>query len=305
LDDKIELNRKMNATLEAMAQALFKSWFVDFDPVIDNVLRKNLAKHPSPSLSQGERDLAGPSPSGRSGDEGALQNTIFNGIPEELLARAEIRRQAIASGTANEAAAKDFPSAFQETEAMGWIPEGWEVKPIEKCIQRFPAGKKYASKTAKESGAVPILDQGKSGLIGFHNDEPGVRASPHDPIIVFANHTCYMRLIMFDFSAIQNVLPFKGDGLNIFWLFEATKGRQQFNEYKGHWPDFVIKKLVVPTLPLVSIFGEIAEANHRKIYANELENQALSKLRDTLLPKLIAGEVRIPTAETLTCDLPI
>ena len=38
LDDKIELNRKMNETLEAMAQALFKSWFVDFDPVIDNAL---------------------------------------------------------------------------------------------------------------------------------------------------------------------------------------------------------------------------------------------------------------------------
>jgi len=44
LDDKIELNRRMNATLEGMAQALFKSWFVDFDPVIDNSLVKNMAK---------------------------------------------------------------------------------------------------------------------------------------------------------------------------------------------------------------------------------------------------------------------
>jgi type I restriction enzyme S subunit len=263
LNDKIELNRRMNATLEGMAQALFKSWFVDFDPVIDNALA--------------------------AGDP----------IPDELAPRAEVRSQALANGTANREAAKPFPAAFQQTESMGWIPEGWEVKPIENCIQRFPAGKKYASKTAEESGAVPILDQGKSCLIGFHNDEPGVRASPTDPIIVFANHTCYMRLIMFDFSAIQNVLPFKGDGLNIFWLFEATKGRQQFNEYKGHWPDFVIKKLVVPTLPLVSIFGEIVEANHRKIYANELKNQALTKLRDTLLPKLISGELRIPEAEQL------
>lgn len=65
-------------------------------------------------------------------------------------------------------------------------------------------------KTAEEKGTVPILDQGKSGLIGYHNDKPGMMASPDDPIIVFANHTCYMRLIMFDFSAIQNVLPFSG-----------------------------------------------------------------------------------------------
>jgi type I restriction enzyme S subunit len=264
LDDKIELNRKMNETLEGMAQALFKSWFVDFDPVIDNAL------------------AAG------------------NPIPDELADRAEVRRQALADGTANREAAKPFPDSFQETDELSWIPKGWQVRPIEDCIKRFPAGKKYETKTAEETGAVPILDQGKSGFIGFHNDEPGVKASPDDPIIVFANHTCYMRLIMFDFSAIQNVLPFKGEGLNIFWLFEATKGRQQFNEYKGHWPDFVIKKLVVPTLPLVSIFGEIIELNHQKIYANELKNQSLTKLRDTLLPKLISGELRMPEVKQLT-----
>jgi type I restriction enzyme S subunit len=89
LDDKIELNRRMNTTLEAMAQALFKSWFVDFDPVIDNAL---IAGHP---------------------------------IPDELTERAEVRRNALADGTANRDMAKQFPDAFQFTEEMGWIPEGW------------------------------------------------------------------------------------------------------------------------------------------------------------------------------------
>ena len=92
LDDKIELNRRMNTTLEGMAQALFKSWFVDFDPVIDNAL------------------AAG------------------NPIPEELAERAEVRRKALADGTANRKAAKQFPAAFQLTEEMGWIPEGWGVE---------------------------------------------------------------------------------------------------------------------------------------------------------------------------------
>ena len=63
LDDKIELNRRMNATLEGMAQALFKSWFVDFDPVIDNAL------------------AAG------------------NPIPDELAPRTEVRKKALASNT--------------------------------------------------------------------------------------------------------------------------------------------------------------------------------------------------------------
>ena len=84
----------MNVTLEGMAQALFKSWFVDFDPVIDNAL------------------AAG------------------NPIPAELADRAEVRRAALADGTANREAAKPFPAAFQQTEELGWIPEGWEVSTI-------------------------------------------------------------------------------------------------------------------------------------------------------------------------------
>jgi len=103
LDDKIELNRRMNATLEGMAQALFKSWFVDFDPVIDNAL------------------AAG------------------NPIPDELAPRAEVRKQVLANGTTQQGATDHptlsdpqslFPAAFQFTEELGWIPEGWEAVPF-------------------------------------------------------------------------------------------------------------------------------------------------------------------------------
>ncbi|HBH34689.1 MAG TPA: hypothetical protein DDW38_09250, partial [Psychrobacter sp.] len=91
LDDKIELNRQMNETLEAMAQALFKSWFVDFDPVIDNAL------------------LAG------------------KAIPEPLKERAELRQAQLDSGKAktNSEINDLFPSEFEFTEELGWIPKGW------------------------------------------------------------------------------------------------------------------------------------------------------------------------------------
>nr|MBF0682422.1 restriction endonuclease subunit S [Pseudomonas sp.] len=97
LDDKIELNRQMNTTLEAMAQALFKSWFVDFDPVIDNAL------------------AAG------------------NPIPEELAERAERRAKAAQQQspehphTLQAAIRQQFPDRFVFTETMGWVPEGWRL----------------------------------------------------------------------------------------------------------------------------------------------------------------------------------
>ena len=115
LSAKIELNRRMNETLEGMAQALFKSWFVDFDPVIDNAI------------------AAG------------------NPIPEELADRAEVRRAALANGTANREAAKPFPAAFRHTEELGWIPEGWEVTTFGEHI-RFQTGPAFKSKDFSPSG---------------------------------------------------------------------------------------------------------------------------------------------------------
>ena len=109
LDDKIELNRRMNETLESMARALFKSWFVDFDPVIDNAL------------------AAG------------------NPIPEPLSQRAQTRRDL---GTHRKPLPKNiqklFPDAFAFTDEMGWIPEGWETEPVYEVAQ-FISGAAFKS----------------------------------------------------------------------------------------------------------------------------------------------------------------
>jgi len=114
LDDKIELNRKMNATLEAMAQALFKSWFVDFDPVIDNAL------------------IAG------------------NSLPEEFQQKGEVRRSKVEEEYGSIEAASEssnfklqhshFPSSFQFTDELGWIPEGWEVRTIGEEVDTVGGG---------------------------------------------------------------------------------------------------------------------------------------------------------------------
>jgi type I restriction enzyme S subunit len=131
LDDKIELNRKMNQTLESMAQALFQSWFVDFDPVLDNAL------------------AAG------------------NPIPEPLQKKVAKRNQAEASTkliNTNPVLAKLFPSTFVFNETLNkWIPDGWEVKKVQEIAKinnsswtkkNKPEDVKYVDLASAKSGSI-------------------------------------------------------------------------------------------------------------------------------------------------------
>jgi type I restriction enzyme, S subunit len=179
---------------------------------------------------------------------------------------------------------------------LGHIPRGWEVKTVEEIVERIPVGKKYEQKTVTARGAVPVLDQGKSGIIGYHDDEPGVVASENAPVIVFANHTCYQRLIHFAFSAIQNVLPFvprPSFSRNIYWLHWATNGLVVFNDYKGHWPEFAGKTLIVPPADLCQRFGDFAAPVSRQILKLERQIQNLRRTRDLLLPRLLLGQITL------------
>lgn len=172
----------------------------------------------------------------------------------------------------------------------GNIPEGWEIKNVESLIKRIPVGKKYENKNVLKTGKVPVLDQGRSGFIGFHNDEPGVTASAENPVIVFANHTCYQNIIIYSFSAIQNVLPFiPNDGRDIFWLHWATKDLIKFNDYKGHWPEFITKKLIVPSVDATKRFGSLVGKYVTMMHELVTENNNLSKTRDLLIPQLVTG----------------
>ena len=345
LDDKIELNRRMNETLEEMARALFKSWFVDFLPV----RAKMAAKQNNPSLllpqaesgtwfvyaiecADGSLDIGqtenlrqrwlqhSSSKGGRWTKSHPPQRVAYwekqpsrqaaverekwlktgfgrKWLKKEIATRTQtgdpVRAKMEGRDTGLPKPLADlFPDRLVDSE-LGPIPEGWGVKAIGDIVRRISVGRKYSQKTAAESGIVPILDQGKSGIIGYHNGKPGVEASTNEPIIVFANHTCYMRLIMHDFSAIQNVLPFQGKNHNIYWLFCATIGKQEFIEYKGHWPDFSIKKIVVPERILQSRFGRVVAAFFRQAYINDSQSRTLATQRDVLLPKLVSGEVRV------------
>ncbi len=174
------------------------------------------------------------------------------------------------------------------------LPEGWEVKNVLEVVKRIPVGKKYENKTALSVGKVPILDQGQSGYIGFHNDEPGVEASVDEPVVVFTNHTCNYRLMTRPFSAIQNVLPYVGiNDYPTLFVYYLTRGKITMQEYKGHWPEFELQEFVVPSPSLAKEFAAFVKPIVRKIVEAENENKKLAAMRDLLLPRLMSGEIRV------------
>ena len=277
LDDKIELNRQMNAILEGMAQALFKSWFVDFDPVIDN------------ALSAG------------------------NPIPEAFATRAETRRRALADGTANRDVAKQFPEVFQFTEKMGWIPEGWEVSSIVK----------QASLTMGQSPSSEYYNRDGNGL-PFHQGVTnyGERFPKHEQYSTEGNRYAEQGDILFSVRApvgrinISDCRIIIGRGLSALrhkknyqgFLVYFLKHAFQKEDSIGSGTIFnaVNKKemesfpYIVPVDDLSKTFNNIANSLDEKIADNESQTINLTNLRDTLLPKLISGEIRIPEAEKIT-----
>lgn len=272
LINKIELNRQMNQTLEAMAQALFKSWFVDFDPVLDNAL------------------AAG------------------NPIPDLFAARAERRQQQNVTSDIQEQADHQpinhlFPDGFEYSNEMGWIPQGWEVGIISDMFE-LHRGFDLATKK-RISGQVPVYSAG--GIHGNHNEykieAPGIitgrsgvignvflSLTPFWPL----NTTLYVR--KFRKSGPYYVLQFlKNIDLKVYNSGSAVPSLNR--NFVHSTPSFI------PTDKILTLYELHCECYFSKIKANEIQNDTLSKLRDTLLPKLLSGELRIHDAENLIKEI--
>ena len=290
LDDKIELNRQMNETLEAMAQALFKSWFVDFDPVIDNAI--------------------------------AAGNTI----PDELLERAE-QRKAIEKKDSSDI--QDlFPDDFEFTEEMGWIPKGWEVTSLGKHM-KFQTGPAFKSAEFAETGVkLARGDNVKEGRFQWgnktrywsHVDESlekyllksGDVLIGMDGSKVGKNRT---RVTESDLPCllVQRVAKLSKKNTICSNFIFLVINSQYFRDYVDviktgsaipHISGGQIKdlKIILPKNndnPIFAKFEEFASAFINRIDSNVYDSKTLAKLRDTLLPKLMSGELRISDAAAI------
>ncbi len=291
IDDKIQLNRQINETLEKMAQALFKSWFVDFDPVIDNAL--------------------------------AAGNTI----PDELQDRAERRQQQLAKPDHQplpDAIRQLFPSEFELTEELGWVPMGWEIMSISDLAQVIK-GKSYKSSELEESKTALVtlksfmrgggyrLD-GLKEYTGKYKPEQEVFAG--DLVIAYTDVTQAADVIGKPAMVISDtryehlvisldVAVVRPEKNNYKYFLYGLAQTEKFQEHthshstgttvlhlgKSAVPEYSFAK---PSDETLGVYINIVKPKYRSIDANIQNSRALEKLRDTLLPKLISGELRLP-----------
>lgn len=284
LEDKVELNRQVNETLESMAQALFKSWFVDFDPVIDNAL------------------AAG------------------NDIPEPLAARAEARR---ALGDARkplpEEIRRAFPDGFEFRDEMGWAPRGWGVKSLD-SIADFRNGlalQKY--RPPDEVDYLPVLKIAQLRAGSPTHDEKAAPNIPDEYVVddgdvIFSWSGSLMVKLWCGGKAALNQHLFKVTSADLPKWFYLGWTKLHLDEFKriaadkavtmGHIKRSHLREAmcVLPSVELIGMCSGLMESLVGRQVFTTTEARQLSQLRDTLLPKLLSGELTVPDAEKLAAD---
>lgn len=260
LDNKIELNRRMSQTLEAIAHALFKAWFVDFEPV--------------------RAKLEGRWRRGRS----------LPGLPAHLY--------------------DHFPDRLVESE-LGAIPEGWEVVALGELIS-FEKGKKPTTifPTPCEGCLPVILMETFEGRTAYYAmSEKMVIAQAHDVLMVMDGassgrvETGYHGVVG---STIAKIVPQEASRVGHRFVYYALKTLEpEIGEHltgtsiphaDKNW--IARQRVCLPKDDrLLTIFEEIAGHKRKRIETLRAESRTLADLRDTLLPKLIRGEIRVRDAE--------
>ena len=259
LDDKIELNRRMNHTLEAMAQALFKSWFVDFDPVHAKMQAKT------------EADL-----------DTAAQEL---GISRDIL--------------------DHFPDKLVESE-MGLVPEGWEVSTLGKNFKvtmgQSPSGKSYN----EEKNGI-IFFQGRRDFGEFfptervYTTEPKRIADEDDVLLSVRAPVGDINIALQECCIGRGLSAIKHKTNSIGYTYCVMNNFARiFQGYNTEGTVFgsvnlkTLKELsVLETDEIIKTFSKIVEPMFRQMKMNELEIRSLQKIRDTLLPKLLSGELDV------------
>jgi type I restriction enzyme S subunit len=267
LDDRITLLRETIATLEAIAQALFKSWFVDFDPV-------------------------------HAKQQGC--------VPEDM----------------DEATAALFPDSFEESE-LGLVPKGWQVAPVGDVVESVGGGTpdtkepaywepgEHCWTTPKDLSGIqaPVLltTERKLSAQGLAKVSSGLL--PAGTLLMSSRAPIgYLAIAQVPLAINQGyiaMLP-KSQLPPLYMLFwcrhnmDVIKGRANGSTFME-----ISKKAfrpipaLVPPAPVFDAFVSVAGSLFDRLVENERQAQTLATLRDTLLPRLISGQLRLPEAEAL------
>jgi type I restriction enzyme S subunit len=307
LDQKIRLNQQTNQTLEQMAQTLFKSWFIDFDPVFDNALAAGTNVSDFPEALQ-QRALLRQERRKQAQQLAASPKTKSKPLPDEIR--------------------NLFPSEFEQTDEPsiginGWIPKGWESCSMSEIVD-IASSKRVFAKDYVEEG-VPFfrgkeITQLSQGI--KINTEIFISEEKYQELKEKAGAPKQGDILITSVGTIGNTYLVKEsdkfyfkDG-NLTWIKSYKKGfipfymKEWFSSKQGKdaierikigttQQAITIKALngiviLSPEDKVVQVFENHAASIFDKHDANIEQIDNLSKLRNTLLPKLISGELTIP-----------
>jgi type I restriction enzyme S subunit len=260
LDDKIELNRRMNATLEAMARALFKSWFVDFDPV--------------------RAKAAGRQPAGMDAETAALfpdgfQDSALGEVPRGWMAAPYDDVIEIISGGTPKTSIAEYWGGNIPWFSVVDAPNPSDVYVIDTEKRITPAGLENSSTCVLPAGTTIISARGTVGKLALTG------------VAMAMNQSCYGLRGKATFG--QFLTYFTTQGV-VSTLLQRTHG-SVFNTITRD--TFKTVEVVVPSHVVARTFEQRVKPYMHRILNNLLESRTLAALRDALLPKLLSGEIRV------------
>ena len=285
LEKRVTLGKQINQTLEQMSQTLFKSWFVDFDPVIDNAL-----------------------------DAG-------NPIPEALQSRAELRQKVRSSADFKPLPADIralFPAEFEETE-LGWVPKDWYHKNAEEIAtisigKTPPRNQKECFSHKKDSNYtwVSIKDLGNCNVFIKESSEYlttdavnnyNVKIVPKGAVLLS------FKLTIGRIAIAESILT-TNEAIAHFYNMKHGVNKEYLYSYLQHF-DYntlgstssiatavnskIIRKIpiLLPDTDILHQYKISTDIIFKRISFNNRNTYDLTALRDTLLPKLISGELSL------------
>ena len=267
LDDKIELNRRMNETLEAMARALFKSWFVDFDPI------RAKAEGRYPGVPQALADLF----------PARLVGSELGEIPQGWERRTvEQVCSAVTRGVTPRYEAGTKRYIINQRANRGVYLDRAELKELASDLE-VPSDR-YAQRW---DVLVNCLGEGTLGRVHLFKGESDTYAVDQHMSIcrgATAATGAYLYQLLASPAGQQKIESLKS-GSTGMTMFNISKLRG----FDLLWPDPL----------LIEAYFRLAKLCLMRAEQNESQSRTLAALRDALLPKLISGELRVKDAETI------
>lgn len=261
LDDKIELNRRTNQTLEAMAKALFKSWFVDFDPV--------------------RAKAEGRQPEGMDAETAALFPDGFgeDGLPRGWRAG---KLSDFIDVNPSRSLSKGTTAPYLD---MGSMPTN-SARALDWFDREYNGGAKFLNGDTLLARITPCLENGKTAFVDFLED--GQVGWGSTEYIVLRPKKPYPNEYAYFVARDENFREFAIRSMS------GTSGRQrvQAEAISGY-------KIAIPDTATAKAFGDFAQSVMADMKARDLESRTLAALRDALLPKLLSGEVSVAAVEKM------